>query len=323
MNRIVILVLCMSISVSSWAGFDEGMAAENKGDHATALKEWQPLAEQGDARAQFNLGFLYAKGYGVSKDEAIAVKWYTKAAEQGYRSAQFFLGMMYSDGNGVPKDQVMAVKWYKKAAEQGLKDAQSTLGSMYQLGWGVQKNDAEALKWYIKAAEQGDTDSQKSIYKMAAIYKNPDAQNQLGMVYQEGWWGYSKDNAEAVKWFTLAAKQGNDLALTFICNLASAGDSTAQKSLTEFASQGKETAQAYLGMMNEVGMGIPRNFAKAAKWYIKLAEEGHPDGQYKVGVMYEQGIGGKTKNKAEAIKWYKKAAAQGQTVAQERLNALL
>ena len=49
----------------SYAGFDEGVAASNKGDYQTAFKEWKPLADQGDAKAQSNLGVMYALGQGL------------------------------------------------------------------------------------------------------------------------------------------------------------------------------------------------------------------------------------------------------------------
>ncbi len=67
----------------------------------TALREWRPLAEQGNANAQFFLGVMYDKGRGVPQDDAEAVKWYRKAAEQGVAEAQYNLGLMYDDGQGV------------------------------------------------------------------------------------------------------------------------------------------------------------------------------------------------------------------------------
>jgi TPR repeat protein len=60
------------------------MDAYNRGDYSTALKEWQPLAEQGDANAQYNLGKLYYHGWGVPQDYGQARDWYRKAAAQGY-----------------------------------------------------------------------------------------------------------------------------------------------------------------------------------------------------------------------------------------------
>ena len=92
---------------------------------------------------------------GVLKDAAEAVRWFHLAAEQGDATAQFNLGFMYANGEGVPKDAAEAVRWYRLAAEQGLAIAQFNLGNMYANGRGVLKDDAEAVRWYRLAAEQG------------------------------------------------------------------------------------------------------------------------------------------------------------------------
>ena len=86
------------------ADFDKGLDAYDRGDYATALREFKPLAEQGDAYAQYNLGVMYDKGQGVPKDYKTAVKWYTLAAEQGDADAQNNLGLMYDEGKGVPQN---------------------------------------------------------------------------------------------------------------------------------------------------------------------------------------------------------------------------
>ncbi|HUS98544.1 MAG TPA: sel1 repeat family protein, partial [Hyphomicrobiaceae bacterium] len=67
------------------------MAAHQRGDYATALKFWRPLAEQGNAAAQYRLGLIYANGRGMPQDNAEAVKWYGMAAEQGDAEAQLNL----------------------------------------------------------------------------------------------------------------------------------------------------------------------------------------------------------------------------------------
>ena len=64
--------------------FDDGQAAYDRGDYATALQLWRPLADQGDASAQSSLGAMYAFGKGVQRDDAVAVTWFRKAAEQGH-----------------------------------------------------------------------------------------------------------------------------------------------------------------------------------------------------------------------------------------------
>ncbi len=79
-----------------------GMEAYDKGDYATAFEEWRPLAEQGDANAQYNLGVMYNHARGVPQDYEKAFHWYSKAAEQGHASAQYNLGLMYELGQGRP-----------------------------------------------------------------------------------------------------------------------------------------------------------------------------------------------------------------------------
>ena len=88
-------------------------------------------AEQGDAEAQYNLGFMYAEGRGVSKDEAEAVRWYRLGADQGFTVAQLELGLMLmlmSDaGEGVSKDEPELVRWYRLGADQGFAVAQTVV----------------------------------------------------------------------------------------------------------------------------------------------------------------------------------------------------
>ena len=120
MKRIALAAVLLVMLVGpAWAGFDEGMAAYDRGDYATALKEWLPLAEQGDANAQNSLGIMYGNGDGVTQDYAEALKWYRKAAEQGNADAQNNLGVMYANGEGVPQDHAQAHLWWNLAAAQG------------------------------------------------------------------------------------------------------------------------------------------------------------------------------------------------------------
>jgi len=120
-----------------------------------SAEELQPLAEQGYAEAQNNLGMMYYFGDGVPQDYQEAVKWYRKAAEQGQAEAQYNLGVLYDQGKGVPQDSQEAVKWYRRAAEQGYAGAQGALGYMYAEGKGVPKDYVLAYKWVNLAAAQG------------------------------------------------------------------------------------------------------------------------------------------------------------------------
>src|SRR5215813_2364104 len=93
--------------------------AYDRANYATALKVWLPLAEQGDASAQTNVGEIFEKGLGVPPDYAAAAEWYRRAAERGYSRAAISLGNLYEQGHGVPKDPVQALGWYRKAAGLG------------------------------------------------------------------------------------------------------------------------------------------------------------------------------------------------------------
>jgi uncharacterized protein len=153
----VTLVLSIGcLAVPAWADFQAGMDANNREDYATALREWRPLAEQGDALAQYHLGVLYRKGRGVPQDDVQARQWYAKAAAQGQAKAQFNLGTLYFNGEGVPKDYQQALRWFRLAADQGEALAQTKIAIMYDEGQGVSKNFVQAYKWYSLAATHGD-----------------------------------------------------------------------------------------------------------------------------------------------------------------------
>ncbi|OGV62043.1 MAG: hypothetical protein A3K19_27510 [Lentisphaerae bacterium RIFOXYB12_FULL_65_16] len=122
------------------------------------LAKTREAAEQGDAKAQYRLAEIYARGTGVPRDKAEAAKWYRAAAKQGHAEAQCHLGWMYDIGDGVPRDQTEAAKWYRTAAEQGDARAQYHLGVVYANGGGVSQDYAEAYKWFSLAGAEDTPD---------------------------------------------------------------------------------------------------------------------------------------------------------------------
>ena len=154
---IPVLLFSLLLGVPSYsADFNKGLTAFQSGDFATALKEWKPLAEEGNAVAQNNLGLMYDNGWGVPQDYKEAVNWYRLAVEQGYAIAQFNLGLIYEKGKGVPQDDKEAVLWYTLAAEQDHAKAQYNLGVMYALGEGVIKDYVYAHMWGNIASMNGN-----------------------------------------------------------------------------------------------------------------------------------------------------------------------
>ena len=249
-------------------GCQKGFDAAKQGDFETALKEFKPLAEQGDALAQYYLGDLYLNGLGVPRDFEAATKWFTLAAEQGNAKAQDKMTIIASAcKNGFfafqQRDFATALREFKPLADQGDARAQSYLGDLHLNGLGVPQDVKIATKWYTLAAEQGYAEAQNNLavisserlfgrgykdaikwYTLAAEQGYAPAQLGLGAMYDNGW-GVSRDPNIAIKWYTLAAEQGY------------------------------APGQFNLGAMSMLGKGTPMDFTIARMWYIIAAAQGH------------------------------------------------
>lgn len=128
MRRIAFAVALFAvIAAPSWAdtkaSIKAGYEAYMRGEFAVALKEWRPLAEQGDSVTQALLGFMYQAGEGVPQDYAEAAKWFHRAAEQGLADAQYHIGFLHAVGKGVSHDNVLSYMWMTLASEQGNEEA--------------------------------------------------------------------------------------------------------------------------------------------------------------------------------------------------------
>ncbi|MDH4383357.1 MAG: hypothetical protein QE509_15880 [Gammaproteobacteria bacterium] len=325
------------------SAYEKGLKSARAGDFVTALREWKPLAEQGNSKAQVGLGMMYSRGDGVPRDNSEALKWFRLAAGQGDAQGQNNLGLMYDNGDGVPRDYKEAVKWYRLAAEQGDASAQYNLGVTYENGDGVPQDDKEAAKWYRLAADQGDASAQANLgvmyatgegvpqddkeavkwFRLAAEQGDAHAQFLLGLTYRRGQ-GVPQDYKEAAKWYRLAADQGdagaqNNLGLMYDNGQGvPQDDKESVKWYRLAAHQGHASAQANLGVMYATGEGVPQDYTEAVKWYRLAADQGDAQGQNNLGLMHDNGDGVPQDDK-EAVKWYRLAAEQGYASAQYNL----
>lgn len=147
-----------------------GISAYYRGNYAEAYSFLRPLAENGNARAQFRLAVMYQNGRGVEPNRAAARKWFLAAlepirlaAKQGAAWAQADLGSYYEDGLIVDPDYSEAAKWYFRSAEQGYSGAQTNLGVMYANGQGVEGDMKQAVEWFKRAAVQGDSVAKENL----------------------------------------------------------------------------------------------------------------------------------------------------------------
>ena len=157
-------LLSVSVSAAYAQDYDKGLVAYNTGDYQTALKEILPLADGGNARAQYLIGLMYGWGDGVLQNYIEAVKWYRLSADQGQADAQTTLGGMYADGKGVIQSYAEANKWYRLSADQGESIAQLRLAGNYEDGRGVKQNNVTAHMWYNISSANG--------YGEAATYRD-------------------------------------------------------------------------------------------------------------------------------------------------------
>ena len=118
------LLLSVSLLSIPFAGpisadqVEDADASRQRGNDSALYRLIQPLAEDGDALAQYNLCLLYQQGAEVPQDNTMAAKWCRRAAEQGDALAQYNLGAMYFQGEGVPQDDVLAHMWSNIAASR-------------------------------------------------------------------------------------------------------------------------------------------------------------------------------------------------------------
>ena len=240
MKCLLIATLLALSCNTAFAGLAEGIKAYDDEHYATALKELEPLAEQGDATAQYYIGAMYDEGLGVAIDHAKAFAWYLKSAEQGKFETQFNVGLMYEKGEGVSQNLNKAIEWYKKAIDNGDDgDSQNNLGLLYLEGYSPQKKDGQTIPVnYVQALHW---------FKIAAIeYDDPEAQVSLGYMYSNGF-GVAQSSTNALKYYRLAAMQDN------------AG------------------GQYNLGLMYQNGEGVAKNLKTALSWYKKAAANGDED----------------------------------------------
>jgi TPR repeat protein len=211
-------------------------AGINRKDWPEAMLWLRKAADQGNARAETNIGVMYANALGVTQNYTEAMRWYRMAADQENVRAQCDIGALYLLGFGVAQNQLEAMRWYRKAADQGDPCGQNQLGNAYREGIGVEQNYTEAMRWYRKAADQGDPCGQTNVarayengegvavnhaealrwIRTAADQGDAGSQHLVGLSYLDGYGGAAHDEGQARAWMTKAATSGSEEAKNWL-----------------------------------------------------------------------------------------------------------
>ncbi len=264
----------------------------------------QKAAAAGDARAQVDLGKLYAAGHGVPRDDAAAFSYYAKAAAAGNAEAMNELGWCYKLGRGVAVDYALAFKYFSQASAAGNVGATNNLGTLYEQGQGVPRDPATAFKYYAQAAAAG----------------GPEATNNVGLFYRRGL-VVARDPAMAAQYFSKAAALGSTRAMNNLANQYARGDGVprdlgmAFKYFAQSAAAGDHNGQTYLGLMYKNGRAVPKDIGRAIALFETAGRGGSGAAYFNLGLIYRDNLDGVPPDPGKANGYFAKAVALGYTQA--------
>ncbi|MFL6760730.1 SPOR domain-containing protein [Sphingomonas sp.] len=154
-----------------------GIDAWQRADYPAAIAIWRPLAEGGDADAQFNLGQAYRLGRGVPLDLAAAKIWFERAARSGHLDAETTLGLLVFQ-NG---DRAEGLKWLKQAADQGEPRALLVIGTALFNGDGVAQDRVLGYAYVSRSAAQGLAPAQDTLAQLDQLMPLADRQKGIAL----------------------------------------------------------------------------------------------------------------------------------------------
>ena len=169
----------------------EAKTAIDQKNYALAKEIYQSLAQQGDAKAQYNLGLMYASGDGVIYDANQAAYWYQQSSKQGYREAQYALAVMTFNKELESLDYTQAIAWYQAAAKQGHVKSQENLGILFYRGDVIDQDIQSAIHWFQSAANQNSSEAQQYLAYIYSSSLVPEDLIKAGM-----WMLLSADNPD-------------------------------------------------------------------------------------------------------------------------------
>ena len=152
--KFFLLTLFMMATVPANAGpFDDGRAAELRGDYASAMASYKTASKHGHAEAKMSLGSMYLDGRGVKRNPKIALKWLSESAEGGSVGALRLLGVMYDGAPGVNPNPILAYKWYGLAASKGDSEAGALLNNLkYQIIFSQRQKAKKLIAQFLAKA---------------------------------------------------------------------------------------------------------------------------------------------------------------------------
>ena len=252
-------VLTVLLTSACQTALHQGLSAYERGDCTQAVVLWQPLAEGGDAQAQFLLGLAHDEGRGVARDTAKAAEWYRLAAAQDHALAQNNLGLLHYRGDGVTRSAELAAFWFARAAGSGHDGARSNLGLLQARGEAPSAAGHEPTRLLEAAATAGNAGAMTAV---ALLPTTPTARAR--QLLERAAAGGSCAAA-----FELARRCATDVD-------GPADRDAAWRWLRLAAEHEHATAQFLLGWSHARGEGVDADPVLARQWFERAAANGQP-----------------------------------------------
>ena len=312
--RRLLPILCLTLAVllgsagEGWsADFEKGFAAAKRGDFATALREFKPLAEQGHADALWFLGIMYRNGQGVPQDYKTAVKWLGLAANQGYPFASDKVEELQQKiAEQTPSPKVTADKPKPKVDQQKRLDlARRTQKALQVLrlysgkldGIIGAKTRSAIQRWQKRNGYPGTgevTEAQLERLEQEAITRLAEEKSEPKVAKNKP--SPTVIPKKTPTAFSVDFQKGRN-AYVHKKDFA-----TALRHFKPLAEQGHAVAQSILGEMFQHGKGVAQNYKTAEKWYRLAAEQGNVGAQENL-VLLTKEVARQKREKREKAEW--------------------
>lgn len=305
-----LLAATVLLILAGCAGGSERDAASDaymRGDFEAAVGILHPLAEAGDAKAQFMLGKAYAAGNGVSRDADKADTWFRKAVRSG-RYQHSDVGGLYAEGKGVARDTPRGLRWYEDGARGGDTYSLHSLGMLYQYGSGVPVDYAKAFDYHTRAVAAGALPSHDALADMYRLGQGRPVDWERAVYHMKAAAvaGSPMADADLGDYYSNAAFGGRDLAL-------------AEHHYLRSARSGNFIGLHKLGAFYRNEMRKPR---QALKWWKVAMRKGMFNMAIEIGGLYADGLLPGEDPEATALAWYTVGVERGADYAKREVAAL-
>jgi len=278
----------------------EQLADSQNGDDSVVLEWYLPLAKEGDPEAQYHIGFMYETGWGVVFNEQKAVKWYKEAASFQHDMAQLRLGMMLLVGVGGDESEEQGVQYIRNAAENGNRIAEMLVQDLFDA---VDAENFDFVK-IVSGIRRVIDDGEEAV--IAALTRS--LENARSSKLTSSSVSRSERTPRIERQVATERVENNRIrSEKVIADTPSPSKNSQSKS-----SQPKVSAMQFTPLTN--GIAKSNISQEALNKYYRAAEEGDPNAQFELGVLYMQGRQ-VPQDHQEGLRWFNEAAKQNHSSA--------